>query len=114
MPLVLLLHAHCATVIHLNQFEQKLFNFWGTESPTNKQYLQTQTYRTFRIHVLLNLQQDLRKPLEAIAPVSCYLSDNHILNFCSSDKTITLTRHVDVGSEQREDAQEMRDSHDVV
>jgi hypothetical protein len=112
MPLVLLQHAHCATVNHLNQFEKKLFDFWGTESSTNKQYLQTQSYRTFRIHVLLNMQHVVNKPLDMIASVSCQLSDNYFLKFSSCDQTITLTRLLDLGSEQRDDAQETTDSYD--
>ena len=110
MPLVLLLHAHCPTVSHLNRFEKKLFDFWGTESPTNKQYLQTQAYRTFRIHVLLNMQQNVKQPLNTIAPVSCHLSDNYVIEFSSSDETITLARFLDVGSEIAYDTKELNET----
>jgi hypothetical protein len=110
MRLVHLRNAACETAHHLNAFEQIPFQFWGTESATNKEYLQTQAYRTFRIHVLLNTQNSRQNPLNTTRQVSCHLSDNYILKFDSFDYIITLMRHVDVGSENILDTEDTFDS----
>jgi hypothetical protein len=82
----------CTTAESLNLFEKRLHVFWGTESPTNKMYIQTQAYRIFRMHVLMDMQNQLSHPLSQLADVTCHLCDNHILTFRSTHSDITLSR----------------------
>jgi hypothetical protein len=92
MPLVTLRQFACATSLELNEFEKSANSFWGTESPTNKEFLQTQAYRTFRIHVLLNLQRYKGNKYDSMPPVLCHLCDNYLLEFNNEQKHISLMR----------------------
>jgi hypothetical protein len=114
ITLVQIKTAHCEVINDLNKFEKELFKFWSTESVTNKQYLQTQAYRTFRIHVLLNLQRSRQKPLNTTPKVSCHLSDNYILTFDTYDYVVTLSRNVDSGSAQVVDTPKEADTFDTI
>jgi hypothetical protein len=95
MPLIRFVHLSCATDADVNQFEKEINKFWGTESVTNKQYLQTQAYRTFRIHVLLNIQRMQTQRFVELPNVICHLSDNYVLKYDSSLGFITLMRNVE-------------------
>jgi hypothetical protein len=114
ITLVQIKTAPCETISDLNKFEQELFKYWSTESVTNKQYLQTQAYRTFRIHVLLNIQNTRQKPLNTTPKVSCHLSDNYILTFNTYDYLVTLLRNVDSGSTQVVDTPKEADTFDTI
>jgi hypothetical protein len=95
MPLIRHLHVACGSGADLNKFERALNKFWGTESVTNKEFLQTQAYRTFRIYVLLNIQRVGTQRFVELPNILCHLSDNYVLKFSSSSMHITLMRNVE-------------------
>lgn len=98
-----LLSSCCRSQSCFDTFERKMYNFWSTESVTNREFLHTQAYRVFRAHVLHDLNVIKNHPHDQLPPVTCALNNNYRIEFDSHNYAILLKRFFDGGEKQTSD-----------